>query len=106
VLTELRSNHLTVRLFDDPSFLRDLRAIYEPPHKLVESSDGTLELFDLERDPEELVNLAPEDPELVRTLSERIDAFAERHPPLYAEEAEAVLQPDTEEALRALGYIE
>jgi arylsulfatase A-like enzyme len=106
VLTELRSNHLTPRLFDDPAFLRDLRGIYEPPYKLVEASSGAVELFDLERDPDELANLASKNPELVRTLSERMDAFAERHPPLYAEEAEAVLQPDTEKALRALGYIE
>ena len=94
------------RRADDPSFLRDLRAIYEPPYKLVEASSGAVELFDLERDPDELANLASENPELVRTLSERMHAFAERHPPLYEEEMEAVLQPDTEEALRALGYIE
>jgi hypothetical protein len=106
VLTELKSNYLTPRLLDDPSFLRDMRAIYHPPHKLVEASSGGVELFDLERDPEELADLAPQEPELTRMLSERIDAFAEQHPPLYEEEAEAVLRPDTEKALRALGYIE
>lgn len=106
VLTELRGNHLTPRLFDDPSFLRDLRAIYELPYTLVEASGGAVEIFDLERDPDELADLASGNAELVSTLSERLAAFAARHPPLYEEEAEAALRPDTEEALRALGYIE
>jgi arylsulfatase A-like enzyme len=106
VLTELRSNHLTVRLFDDPSFHRDLRAIYGPPYKLVEAASGAVELFDIERDPDELANLASEEPELVKTLSERMNDFVERHPPLYVQDMEAELQPDTEKALRALGYIE
>jgi len=106
VLTELNNSSLILKMFGDSSFVRNLRAIYEPPYKLVEASSGAVELFDLDRDPGELANLASEDPELVKTLSERMDAFAERHPPLYAEEEEAVLRPDTEEALRALGYIE
>jgi hypothetical protein len=81
-------------------------AIHVWPHKLIESSTGTNELFDLDRDPGETVNLAAQEPHLVDALSKQLQTIAARHPLLHADVPAARMRPETEEALRALGYIQ
>ena len=105
IVTEVRRSDANVRLFGD-FFDRDLRAIANGSHKLIASSRGKLELFDLAADPGELTDLAPADPERAAALSDRLATIATARPPLYDPEARADLSPETEEALRALGYLE
>jgi arylsulfatase A-like enzyme len=88
-----------------PFFDRDLRALYAPPHKLIESSTGARELFDLERDPGETVNLAARESSLALALSAHLRTIEAGHPLLRNVPA-AAMRRETEDALRALGYIE
>jgi arylsulfatase A-like enzyme len=104
VVTEVKrseSNILFGAFFD-----RDLRTILVPPLKLIESTAAAPELFHIEHDPAELADLAAVRAADVRVLAARLEEIARLHPPLYDAEARAVLEPDTEDALRALGYIE
>jgi arylsulfatase A-like enzyme len=105
IVLQVQRSDLNVRMFGE-FFDRDLVAIQAWPHKLVVGTKGERELFDLERDPEELRDLAAGEPERVRSLAARLRATAAQHPPQYSEASRAELQPATEEALRALGYIE
>jgi arylsulfatase A-like enzyme len=105
IVTEVGRSDANVRLFG-ALFDRDLRAIYAPPWKLIEASPGTPELFDVARDPGELANLSGHSAAVAGALGERLDEIARLHPPLFDVEARAVLDADTEQALRALGYLE
>ena len=105
VVIEVRRSDANVRLFGD-FFDRDLRAIRDEGYKLIESSRGDVWLFDLEADPGEGSDLAAAEPERVAGLAGRLARIAESLPPLYDPEARAELSPETEEALRALGYLE
>ena len=105
IILQVQRSDLNVRMFGE-FFDRDLVAIQSWPHKLVVGTTGERELFDLESDPEELRNLAADEPELVQSLAARLRALAERRPPQFSEESRAELRPATEEALRALGYID
>jgi hypothetical protein len=105
IVTEVRRSDANVRLFGD-FFDRDLRAVVAGPLKLISSSRGEVELFDLAADPGELENLAAAEPERAAALGERLAAIVRARPPLYDPDARADLSPETEEALRALGYLE
>lgn len=105
IVTEVRRSDLNIRLFG-PFFDRDLRAIYDPPYKLITSSTGAVELFDLERPAGEYENLVDRRPDVSRSLQARLERVSEARPPLYDAEERATLTPETENALRALGYIE
>jgi choline-sulfatase len=87
-------------------FDRDLIALLVPPLKLIHSSQGKSELFDLEADPQELNNLLIRRPEMAAELAARLAALQAEKMPLYPEHAPLELRPETEEALRAMGYIE
>jgi len=87
-------------------FDRDLIALLVPPLKLIHSSRGESELFDLEADPQELDNLLTRKPELAAELAARLAALRAEKTPLYPDQAPLELRPETEEALRAMGYIE
>ena len=87
-------------------FDRDVIALLVPPLKLIHSSKGESELFDLEADPQELDNLLTEKPELAAELVARLAALQAEKTPLYPDQAPLELRPETEEALRAMGYIE
>jgi hypothetical protein len=77
-----------------------------PPYKLIESSTGKAELFDLDGDPAELINLVPLEPDTVSRLSEQLAEVVRTHPPLYDPGSRADLRDDTAEALKALGYLD
>jgi arylsulfatase A-like enzyme len=104
IVTEVQRSDANVRMFGK-AFDRDLRAIYVRPYKLIESSTGAVELFDLEADQGELRNLAPELPGLSRSLAEHLERIAAARPPLFDPDERAALTPETEESLRALGYL-
>ena len=105
IVTEVRRSDLTIRLFG-PFFDRDLRAIYDPPYKLITSSTGAVELFDLEKANGEYENLVDRRPDISRSLQARLERIAEARPSLYDAEERATLTPETEKAMRALGYVE
>lgn len=96
-------------LFDKPwsaRFDRVRRMLIRWPYKLIHSSDGNHELYNLEEDPGEERNLIKGDPSIAATLLERIDAIMasggagsqkDDLPPLTREQLEK---------LRALGYVD
>jgi len=105
IVLEARRSSANVRLLG-PFFDRDLRAIYDPPYKLVESSTGEVELFDLEREKGEYKNLVDRRPDISRALQARLERIVEERPPLFQTEDRATFTRETEQALRALGYLE
>ena len=103
-MTEVLRNGGAVKVLGE-SFDRDLRALYAPPYKLIRSSRGRLELFHLERDPQELDDLAAREPERAARLAERLEVFEAARPPLFDAAPRARADAETREALRALGYV-
>jgi arylsulfatase A-like enzyme len=85
--------------------LRRLRSLRIGDHKLIWSSDGAHELYDLRTDPGELENRAAADPGLVAELRSRLDAVLQSSLGTAGEPPEPVLDPEIEEQLRALGYV-
>ena len=92
-------------VFDFGRFDRRLRSIQVGSMKLIASDKGDVELYDLEADPGEEVDLSAERPEVVETLEGQLDRWlaSER---LADPTHEPALDPETIEALRELGYME
>jgi len=65
---------------------------------------GRLELYDLQQDPKEEKNIAKANPEIVKRLSELMIRLRRGGPSFKA--GAAKVDADTEEALRALGYVQ
>ncbi|MBW2286373.1 MAG: sulfatase [Deltaproteobacteria bacterium] len=105
VLLEVRRSDLNVKFFGD-FFDRDQMAIQSWPYKLVLRTTGERELFDLANDPAELHDLSTLEPERVAELVAKLRSEAASHPPMYEEADRPELRPETEEALRALGYLD
>ncbi|MFV8819958.1 sulfatase-like hydrolase/transferase [Haliea sp. E17] len=53
-------------------------AVVHPPWKLVLDSQGQRSLYNLQQDPQEQVDRAAEQPQLMETLGRRIDAYLDR----------------------------
>jgi arylsulfatase A-like enzyme len=78
------------------------RALVEWPYKLViDLEQPDVALYDLERDPDERVNLAAEQPQ----LAERMTAALARRAPREVDHPPVELDADTRRELRALGYL-
>ncbi len=105
IVAEVGASDANVRLFGS-FFDRRLQALYVPPHKLIRSSRGAVELFDLAEDPREQQDLTTRHPSLRAALLLRLDAIAREHPPLYDATSRAELSPEVRESLRRLGYLE
>ena len=83
----------------------EVRAVVLGRYKLVERRPGRAELFDLEADPAERLDLAGRHPEMVARLRDAYDR-AEAGATRYGQHArEAQLTPEAVEQLRALGYV-
>jgi arylsulfatase A-like enzyme len=104
IVTEVGASENNVRMFG-PFFDRDLLAFYAERDKLIASSRGEFELYDVVADPGELRDLAPERGARVAELRGQVDALRRARPPLYEVASRSQLSSETEEALRALGYL-
>jgi arylsulfatase A-like enzyme len=97
-----RALFLTAR-FSGKSMERPQRAVRRGRHKLVRRK-GHDELYDLEADPGEEVDLSSELPALARSLSADLDTWiAEAHEDWVESESEE-LSEETLRALEAIGY--
>jgi len=84
----------------------ELTGIRDGRWKLIDSTSEP-ELYDLAEDPEELLNLAHLEPELVQELRTGLAEIAEplTSQSLAADAHDAVLDPQTEAFLNSLGYV-
>jgi len=92
--------------FDAAPFLHQLRSLRLGPQKLVWSSSGALELFDLTTDPEEHEDLARVFPERAAELEFLLQGWVDAHGSrLNAEPPKRAITAEEEERLRSLGYL-
>lgn len=82
---------------------RLLRAVRLNDSKYVRGSDGSEWLFDLTRDPGEMVNDVDENPERHRALRRRLETWTESLPPI--DRSDTSMAPATERRLEDLGYL-
>ncbi|PMP78993.1 MAG: sulfatase [Roseiflexus castenholzii] len=84
------------------------RAVISGSHKLIQTGNDHVELYDLDADPRETVDLAAILPERVEELQERLSAFVRRisasAPSI--RRAEGVDDPAVQRRLKELGYLE
>ncbi len=83
---------------------RTFDALVRDPFKLIRSSRGEYELYDLADDPAESYDLAALNPQRVQGLAAALDAWLAEHPPLTAGEA-VRLDADLARHLQNLGYL-
>ncbi|MCW5978107.1 MAG: sulfatase [Bryobacteraceae bacterium] len=86
-----------------PQHPRRQYAAFEGSHKLILSSDGNLELYDLSRDAGELRNLAPSGAAPAHRLRRALDAWLEANPLEIRPPRQ--LDATSLERLKALGYV-
>ena len=60
---------------DNSRFDRELNAVRTLRYKLISGSDGSAELYDLAQDPKESVNLARQNPDMLRRLQWVLESF-------------------------------
>jgi len=90
--------------FDCSAYDRQLRAAIEGDWKLIWSSRGDHELYDLRQDPAESRNLIASRPDVARRLEEKLAAWVAANGGGSAERASDI-DRDTLERLSGLGYI-
>ncbi len=88
--------------FNRARFERELRSVEVGPLKLIESSRGSVELYDLATDAHEIHDLSAERPDTVAELKDLLGPWGE--PPGAA--GQGALSDDAKERLRALGYVQ
>jgi hypothetical protein len=87
-------------------FQRERFALFADRYKLILSTDGDDELFDLEADPGEMHDLSAAKPRLFEALAARLRALVEAGAAAPGATAEATeLDPAQLEELRRLGYL-
>ncbi len=84
---------------------RTFDAIIQRDYKLIRSSHGQHELYDLSDDPSEGIDLAGVRPDLVATFGAALDAWLEAHPPFGGAGTAPELDQDLAAHLRGLGYL-
>lgn len=82
-------------------------AVVQGGFKFIRSGDGRRELYDLTRDPGELVDLFETNAETAARLDEYISEWLKRTPQYVPDRREGeAIDPGVQRALRALGYID
>ena len=87
-----------------PRFNRVERALIAEDTKLISSSSGKRELYDLRHDPGELHNLCPAEPAVCAALQQRLDAWTAGIPRQKPEPRK--WDEETVRRLRSLGYVQ
>ncbi|MEM6255282.1 MAG: sulfatase-like hydrolase/transferase [Cyanobacteria bacterium P01_D01_bin.156] len=86
------------------------RAVWVGHHKLIEINENPPELYDVQDDPEENLDLSEIFPEMVESLQDSLSAFsqdADEHQALYSQaQATGFDDPDVRRRLKDLGYLE
>ena len=71
------------------------------------SKEKPIELYDLEKDPKERVNLAKELPKITDELLNRLTEWKQNHKPIYqVPQNKPVISEKFKNDMRALGYVE
>lgn len=83
----------------------EMHAVIHGDWKLITRRARGPLLFDLARDPGERTSVAARHPEVVRDLEGRLAAFQRRARTHVTQAGEVDLDPETQERLRALGYV-
>lgn len=93
--------------WDPTPFRRKLWALYHGDYKLIFASDGTHELYDLSKDPEELEDLAGTDAELLQKMEDVLKQYMSRLTEFEYDAKEAPrASREQMERLKALGYVD
>ena len=87
-------------------FNRIRQVIYDWPYKYIHSSDGHSELYHLDYDLKEAVNLIDKNPERTREMLSDLRAYMESRPTFEEEIEQAPLSPDEIKRLKSLGYVD
>jgi arylsulfatase A-like enzyme len=92
--------------FDATPFKRDLRALRDTRNgfKLIWSSDGRHELYNLVRDPQETRDLAAAEPERVRSMIYQLDTWLASVDAAQLEQLEPEMEQVVAQRLQDLGY--
>jgi arylsulfatase A-like enzyme len=90
---------------ESPAYGPDTKAITFGRYKLVRQVDGLVQLFDLQQDPGELIDLSQERPEIVAKLGDLLEQELTGVDTSLSDET-MDFDEDTLEQLRSLGYLE
>ena len=93
----------------DPSridvFNRRIKTIERGDYKLIQYSDGTVELYDIKGDPSEENNIIAENPEIASELIHNLEEWLKSFPHRTERRAEnPIMDEETRKSLQALGY--
>jgi arylsulfatase A-like enzyme len=96
--------------FDASVFAYGLRSIRYQGYKLIRGTHGVHELFNLEKDPEEKVNLFREEPDKAKELASILEAWVRgekvSQSPAYTLLKDEGVDPEIRNRLRDLGYVD
>jgi arylsulfatase A-like enzyme len=92
--------------FDFTPFDRAIQSIQQGRYKLILSSNGREELYEVAIDPAERKNLIHREPGIARELKEQLHQWQHGLVVAPGDRTKPELDPKTREALRALGYLE
>ncbi len=84
----------------------DWRAIFKGDYKFIWRSTGHHLLFNLKNDPDEAHNLFEEEPKLVTHMSSELTQYIAKLPEPGPAAPVGVLDKDTKDALKSLGYVD
>ena len=104
------SNHYIIaewhmRWFDGERYRRDLKAIYQGKEKLIWASNSLHELYDLEHDPGETINLIKTSPQRALSMEKTLKQWLGSFKPPAASDSKTNLNESDVEKLRSLGYV-
>lgn len=103
---KLPTGRLTSQTFGRPNSPNRWEAVGDAEYRLVMPRGAAPQLFDYARDPGELHDLAPSQPERVASLVERLREYLEGHKSAPLTEIDVKPDDRTKKALKTLGYTE
>jgi arylsulfatase A-like enzyme len=87
-------------------FDRIRTVIYDWPYKYIHSSDGKSELYHIDYDGKEAVNLMDKNPERVQEMLANLRAYMESRPTFEEQIEQPPMTPDEIKRLKSLGYVD